>query len=140
MTNKKKLNNVSNKRNVKLRIRYNDHVMSNLSQKRANTEPTKNSDEIKVRNKDNHDVSNELKVDKLGEVVVDDCDLNDRFDNNIGNEDFNKLVDTGTEAIVSDKESLDEGVKENNEDEVGTEIIIRLVEVTTDGENPMSQS
>ncbi|GKC49387.1 hypothetical protein Tco_1072132, partial [Tanacetum coccineum] len=54
-------------------------------------------------------------------ALVDDCDLNVRFDNNIGNEDFDKLVDTGTEAIVSDKECLDEGVKENNENEVGTE-------------------
>ncbi|GJU84121.1 RNA-directed DNA polymerase, eukaryota, reverse transcriptase zinc-binding domain protein [Tanacetum coccineum] len=105
MTNKKKPNNRSNKRSVKLPIRYNDHIMSNLSQNKANYESNKYLEEIRVYDRDNHSVSDGLGVDKVG-MPVDECDLNNCGVMNAGNDECDKPIDTVNES--KNKESNSE--------------------------------
>ncbi|GKA44444.1 hypothetical protein Tco_0737168 [Tanacetum coccineum] len=94
--NNKKPNNRSNKRNIKLPIRYNDH----------NNE--------------------ELGEDKLRDDVNEISNLNDRF-NNIGDDGLDKTNIDNAECVDSDKECLDDGVKENKQDEISSEYIDKLV-------------
>ncbi|GJZ73005.1 retrovirus-related pol polyprotein from transposon TNT 1-94 [Tanacetum coccineum] len=83
MKNKNKPNNRSNKRSVKLLIRYNDHIMSNLSQNRANSESNKDLDDIRVNIKDNLSDNDDLRMERVG-MMTGDCNSKNGADRNTG--------------------------------------------------------
>ncbi|GJY93450.1 AP2-like ethylene-responsive transcription factor [Tanacetum coccineum] len=100
---------------LKLSIKYNDHVMSNLSQNRAGSEPSKHNDEIRVDIGGNHVVSDDLEVNKLGDGNNKPGDLSDKYEE-ISDNGSDKLVDNGAETLGSNKECLDEGFIEINKE------------------------
>ncbi|GJX67397.1 hypothetical protein Tco_0303124 [Tanacetum coccineum] len=111
MTNKKKLDSRSNKRKIKLPNKYNDHVMSSLSQNRANPEPPMNCDEIRVNIGGNQVDCDELEVNKLGDEINKIGDLSERYEE-VSDDESDKLADIGSENLGSNLECLDEGFKE----------------------------
>ncbi|GJR43627.1 eceriferum 26-like protein, partial [Tanacetum coccineum] len=112
MSNKNKQNNRSNKRNVKLPNRYNDHVMSNVSKKRSNSEHKKKNDEIRVNFGGNSEDSNDLMNNKLGEEAIKTGDLNARYEDiSVANKrDDYDFVDLSSEeyVLMNDKDYLDD--------------------------------
>ncbi|GKE08431.1 RNA-directed DNA polymerase, eukaryota, reverse transcriptase zinc-binding domain protein [Tanacetum coccineum] len=131
MTNMKKPNDRSNKQNVKLSVRYNDHIMSNLSQKGANSESYKNLDIIRVNDEDNHSSNDELGVDTMG-MSMDECDLNSSSVRSTENDKYDKVGNNGTKSVLSNKERFDKVVKGINKlrnipiglNELGEEVVI----------------
>ncbi|GKC84283.1 hypothetical protein Tco_1140000 [Tanacetum coccineum] len=99
MTNKKKLDSRSNKRKIKLPNKYNDHVMSSLSQNRANPEPPMNCDEIRVNIGGNQVDCDELEVNKLGDEINKIRDLSERYEE-VSDDESDKLADIGSENLV----------------------------------------
>ncbi|GJW79485.1 hypothetical protein Tco_0143460 [Tanacetum coccineum] len=117
MTNKGKPINRSNKRNVRLSIRYNDHVMSNLSQNKSNFEQIKNFNEIRVHEGDNNGVSDEFEKEKLGEASG-DCEKNSVEDfglNDKNHKDLDRLNEP-KECLDSVQECLDNSEKKDIEE------------------------
>ncbi|GJU73070.1 hypothetical protein Tco_1264475 [Tanacetum coccineum] len=110
MMNKEKTNNRSNKRNVHLSIRYNDHVMSNLSQNKSNSKQIKNYDEIRVRKGDDNGVSDEFEKEKLGEANV-DCEKN-----SVTNCGLNDKNHKDLDGLNEPKECLDNSEKKDTEE------------------------
>ncbi|GJW92194.1 hypothetical protein Tco_0169747 [Tanacetum coccineum] len=110
MSNKKKLNVRSNKRSVKLPTRYNDHVMSNLSQNKSNSKSIEDLDEIRVHNRGKQSVSEDVSSEKIG-IRSDDCDVVNNECLDIGKDDCGVLCDEVLQAgsEISDKECLEEG-------------------------------
>ncbi|GKC55349.1 zinc knuckle CX2CX4HX4C containing protein, partial [Tanacetum coccineum] len=129
MMNKKKPNNRSNKRNVKLSVRYYDHVMSNLSQNRGNSKINENTDEIRVHKKENSDECVDTEVGKMGETSV-DCELNEVYESQSMNE--NECDKNSSDKL--DKECLDNSVKEclDNSDKLEKENDIVNISCTND--------
>ncbi|GJZ69312.1 RNA-directed DNA polymerase, eukaryota, reverse transcriptase zinc-binding domain protein [Tanacetum coccineum] len=126
MTNKKKPNNRSNKRNIKLPIRYNDHVMSNVSQNKTNSDHNKKIDEIRI-NIEGNDENNDVMENKLDDEMNKTGDLNARYDDYSGIE-INKPTDNDSvslssdkKGLDSDKECLDADVQEIKQDEISLE-------------------
>ncbi|GKD12437.1 RNA-directed DNA polymerase, eukaryota, reverse transcriptase zinc-binding domain protein [Tanacetum coccineum] len=121
MTNKGKPNNRSNKRHGRLPSRYNDHVMSNLSQNKSTSEQIKNSDEIRVREGDNNGVIDEFKKEKLGEASGDceknsvkDCGLNDKNHKDLdGLNEPEECLDSVQECLDNSEKKDIEGLESN---------------------------
>ncbi|GKE28451.1 hypothetical protein Tco_1443835 [Tanacetum coccineum] len=109
MTNKKKPNNKSNKRNVKLPVKYNDHVMSNLSKKRDKFEVHEICEEIRVPNKDCNDECVVSKDEMLGGRSA-DCDLNNKLNENECEENTSEKLNQDC-VDDSNKECLDNSDK-----------------------------
>ncbi|GJV14255.1 probable L-cysteine desulfhydrase, chloroplastic [Tanacetum coccineum] len=106
----------SNKWSVKLPTRYNDHVMSNLSQNKANSKSIEDLDEIRVHNREKQIVSDELGVEEKGRQMDNyDVDNNECLD--IGRHDCDEPCDEELKSgfEVSNKECLDEGSMKDKE-------------------------
>ncbi|GKB24519.1 hypothetical protein Tco_0863920 [Tanacetum coccineum] len=127
MSNKNKQNNRSNKRNVKLPNRYNDHVMSNVSKKRSNSEHNKKNDEIRVNFGGNSKDSNDLMNNKLGEEALKTGDLNARYEDiSVANKrDDYDFVDLSSEeyVLMNDKDYLDDVSQVDKLNEISSENI-----------------
>ncbi|GJT97882.1 RNA-directed DNA polymerase, eukaryota, reverse transcriptase zinc-binding domain protein [Tanacetum coccineum] len=106
MSNKNMSHNRSNKWNVQLPTRYNDHVMSNVSQNRMNSEQNKKNNEVRVNFAENDKESNDRMMNKLGDEANKLGNLNIRYAD-INGINANKPVDNGYEVLSSDKEGLE---------------------------------
>ncbi|GJS30413.1 RNA-directed DNA polymerase, eukaryota, reverse transcriptase zinc-binding domain protein [Tanacetum coccineum] len=126
MTNKNKPNNRSNKRNIKLPTKYNDHVMSNNRQNKSNSDHNKKIDEIRV-NIGGNDEDNDMMANKLGDKNNKMGDLNASYDDNSGfktnKPDDNDSVSSNSnkEGLESDKECLEDDVQEIKQNEISSE-------------------
>ncbi|GKE11366.1 RNA-directed DNA polymerase, eukaryota, reverse transcriptase zinc-binding domain protein [Tanacetum coccineum] len=126
MTNKNKPNNRSNKRNIKLPTKYNDHVMSNNRQNKSNSDHNKKIDEIRV-NIGGNDEDNDMMVNKLGDKNNTMGDLNASYDDNSGfktnKPDDNDFVSSNSnkEGLEIDKECLEDDVQEIKQNEITSE-------------------
>ncbi|GJR95971.1 hypothetical protein Tco_0268145 [Tanacetum coccineum] len=113
----------SNKRNIKLPTKFNDHVMSS-KQKSTNIEASSNIEEIRANNKGIHQNNEDLGEDKLRDEV--NSNMNDRFDE-IGEDELGIKSVENTDCDNSVKECLDDGVEVNKQDEISSKGIDKLV-------------
>ncbi|GKC14370.1 RNA-directed DNA polymerase, eukaryota, reverse transcriptase zinc-binding domain protein [Tanacetum coccineum] len=127
MTNKKKSNNRSNKRNIKLPVRYNDHIMSNLSQNRDNSEVNEVNgcfEEIRVHDKEIDDECVASKDGMLGGSSV-HCNLNNKL---------NEIVYEESSSDKLNKECWDTSNKEclGNSDELVKDNVLENISYSND--------
>ncbi|GJX81669.1 hypothetical protein Tco_0331150 [Tanacetum coccineum] len=114
MTTKNRLT----KRNLRVPIRFNDHIMSNLSQNGSKTKTPKDNEEFRVQDDRDKVGSKELGMNKMREDRI-DCDRNGKPLNDCMNDSECELNDGAHRDIdvqTESNECLDNSGKMDNEE------------------------